>query len=104
MKQIKVKVNKPVYRGMSIVDISKILMHELSYDHIKSEYQDRAKLCYMDTESTIIHIDTEDFYEDIANNIEKQFDRSNYDIDDKGPLPIGKKQEKRKYYERICWI
>ena len=104
MKQTKVKVNKPVYRGMSIVDISKILMHELSYDHIKSEYQDRAKLCYMDTESTIIHIETEDFYEDIANNVEKQFDTSNYDIDDKRPLPIGKKQEKRKYYERICWI
>ena len=104
MKQTKVKVNKPVYLGMSILDISKILMYEFWYDYIKSKYQDRAKLCYMDTESVIINIKTEDFYEDIANNVEKQFDTSNCDIDDKRPLPIGKKQEKRKYYEIICWI
>ena len=104
MKQTKVKVNKPVYLGMSILDISKILMYEFCYDCIKLKYQDRAKLCYMDTESVIINIETEYFYEDIANNVEKQFETSNYDIADKRPLPIGKKQEKRKYYERICWI
>ena len=104
MKQTKVKVNKPVYLGMSILDISKILMYEFCYDYIKSKYQDRAKLCYMDTENVIINIETEYFYEDIANNVEKQFETSNYDIADKRPLQICKKQEKRKYYERICWI
>ena len=49
MKKIKVKMNKPIYLGMSILDISKTLMYEFWYDHIKPKYQDRAKLCYIDT-------------------------------------------------------
>ena len=49
---------------MSILDISKTLMYEFWYDYIKPKYQDRAKLCYMDTDSFVIHIKTEDFYED----------------------------------------
>ena len=65
MKKTKVKMNKPVYLGMSILDISKTLMYEFWYDYIKPKYQDRAKLCYMDTDSFVIHIETEDFYEDI---------------------------------------
>ena len=77
-------------------------MYEFCYDCIKLKYQDRAKLCYMDTESVIINIKTEYFYEDIAINVEKQFDISNYDIDDKRPLPIGKKQEKRKYMKEFA--
>ena len=104
MKQIKVKVNKRVCVGMSILDISKILMFEFWYDYINSKYQDRGKLCYIDTETVIIDIKTEDFYENIANNVEKHFDTPNYDIDDKRPLLIDKKQQKRKFYERICWI
>ena len=74
MKKTKVKMNKPIYLGMSILDISKTLMHEFWYDYIKPKYQDRAKLCYMDTESFFIHIKTEDFYEDIADDVEKWFD------------------------------
>ena len=50
-----------------------------------------AKLCYIDTDSFIIHIKTEDFYEHIANDVEKLFDTSNYDENDKRPLPIGRK-------------
>ena len=49
MKKTKIKMNKPVYLGMSILDISKTLMYEFWYDHIKPKYRDRAKLCYMDT-------------------------------------------------------
>ena len=49
MKKTKIKMNKPVYLGMSILDISKTLMYEFWYDHIKPKYGDRAKLCYMDT-------------------------------------------------------
>ena len=64
MKKTKVKMNKPIYLGMSILDISKTLMYEFWYDYIKPKYQDRAKLCYMDTDSFVIHIKTEDFYED----------------------------------------
>ena len=64
-KKIKVKINKPVYLGMSILDISKTLMYQFWYDYIKPKYKDKARLCYMDTDSFVIHIETEDFYEDI---------------------------------------
>ena len=70
-KKIKVKMNKTVYLGLSILEISKTLMYEFWYDYIKAKYQDNAKLCYMDTDSFIIYIKTEDVYEDIANNVEK---------------------------------
>ena len=93
MKKTKVKMNKPIYLGMSILDISKTLMYEFWYDYIKPKYQDKAKLCYMDTDSFVIHIKTEDFYEDIANDVEKWFDTSNYDENDKRPLPIGKNKK-----------
>ena len=49
MKKIKVKVNKPVYLGLSILEISKTLIYEFWYDYIKPKYEDNAKLCYMDT-------------------------------------------------------
>ena len=86
MKKTKVKMNKPIYLGMSILDISKTLMYEFWYDYIKPKYEDAAKLCYMDTDSFIIHIKTEDFYEDIANDVEKRFDTFNFD--DNRPLPV----------------
>ena len=93
MKKTKVKMNKPVYLGMSILDISKTLMYKFWYDYIKPKYEDRAKLCYMDTDSFIIHIITEDFYKDIADDVEIWFDTSNYDENDKRHLPIGKSEK-----------
>ena len=93
MKKIKVKMNKPIYLGMSILDISKTLMYEFWYDHIKPKYRDRAKLCYIDTDSFVIHIKTEDFYEDIAGDVERWSDTSIYDEDGKRPLPIGKNKK-----------
>ena len=66
MKKTKVKMNKPVYLGMSILDISKTLMSEFWYDYIKPKYGDRAEIFYMDTDSFIIHIKTAD----IANGVE----------------------------------
>ena len=92
LKKTKVKINKPIYLGMSILDISKTLMYEFWYDYIKPKYQDKAKLCYMDTDSFVIHIKTEDFYEDIANDVEKWFDTSNYE-NDKRPLPLGQNKK-----------
>ena len=71
MKKIKVKMNKPIYLGLSILEISKILMYEFWYDYLKPKYGDNVKLCYMDTDSFIMHIKTEDFHKDIANNFEK---------------------------------
>ena len=56
MRKTKVIMNKPVYLGQAILDISKTLMYEFWYDYIKSKYQEKAKLCYMDTDSFIIHI------------------------------------------------
>ena len=87
-EKTRVKMNKPVYLSMSILDISKTLMYEFWYEYIKPKYQDKVKLCYMDTDSSIIHIKTEDFYEDIPNDVEKWSDTSNHDKDDKTPFPI----------------
>ena len=61
MKKTKVKMNKHLYLGMSILSISKTLMWEFWCDYIKPKYRDRAKLCYTDTDSFVIHIKTEDF-------------------------------------------
>ena len=74
MKKIKVKMDKPVYLGLSILEISKTLMYELWYDCTKPKYQQNSKLRYMDTDSFIIHIKTEDVSEDIPNDVEKTFD------------------------------
>ena len=111
MKKTRVKMTKPLYLGMSILDISKTLMYEFWYDYIKLKYGDRAKLCYMDTDSFVIHIITEDFYEDIAIDVEKWFDTSNYDENDERPLLIGKNKKvirlfkyelERKIMKNIC--
>ena len=56
MRKTKVIMNKPVYLGQAILDISKTLIYEFWYDYIKPKYQEKAKLCYMDTDSFIIHI------------------------------------------------
>ena len=66
MKKTKVKMNKPIYLGLSILEISKILMHEFQYNYMKPKYRDNVKLCYMDTDRFIMHIKTEGFYKDIA--------------------------------------
>ena len=89
MKKTEVKINEPVYLGFSILEISKTLMYDFWHDYIKPEYQSDAKLCYMDTDSFILHIRTEDFYEDITNDVKKCFDISNYSEDDKRPLSNG---------------
>ena len=68
-------------------------MYEFWYDYIKPKYGDNARLCYMDTDSFIIHFKTEDFYKDIAGDVERWFDASNYDEKDKRPLPIGKNKK-----------
>ena len=88
MKKTKVKINKPIYLGLSVLEISKTLMYGFWYNYMKQKYGDNVKLCYMDTDSFIMHIKTEDFYKDIADDVEKRFDTSNYEIN--RPLPIGK--------------
>ena len=91
MKKAKVKMNKSIYLGLSILEISKILIYEFWYDYMKPKYGDNVKLCYIDTDSFIIRIKTEDFYKDIVDDVEKRFDTSNYEVD--RPLPTGKNKK-----------
>ena len=94
IKKIKIKMNKPVCIGMSILDISKTLMYEFWYDYIKPKYGDRAKLCYIDTDSFVVYTETEDFYKDIANNVERWFDTSIYDENKTGKRRLPRDKNK----------
>ena len=64
---------------MSILEISKTLKYKFWYNYFKRKYGDKAKLCYTATDSFIIYIKTEDFFQDISNDVEKLFGTSNYD-------------------------
>ena len=104
VKKTKVKMNKPIYLGLSILEISKILMYEFWYDYMKPKYNNDVKLCYMDTDSFVMHIKTNDFYKDIASDVENRFDTSNYEVNTsvttaepssltRRPLPTGKNKK-----------
>ena len=82
MKKTKVKMNKPIYLSLPILEISKTLIYEFWYDYMKPNYGDNVKLCY---------ILKQDFYKDIADDVGKRFDPSNYEIN--GPLPTGKNKK-----------
>ena len=98
MGKIKVMMNKPVYLGQAILDLSKIVMYEFHYDYMQPKYtrgagtayEDNLKLCYMETDSLVYHIKTEDFYADIAGNVATRFHTSGYS---NRPLPIGMNKE-----------
>ena len=92
MRKVEVKMNKPIYLGQAILDISKTLMYEFWYDYIKPKYGGNARLCYMDTDSFVIHIKTEDFYKDIAADVKRWFDTSSYNEADKRPFPTGENE------------
>ena len=91
MNKTKVKMNKPIYLGLSILDISKILMYEFWYDYMKPKYNDNIKLCYMDRDSFVMNIKMKDFYKDISSDVDKRFDTSNYEVN--RPLPTGKNKK-----------
>ena len=84
-------MNKPVYLGFSILEISKTLMFEFWYNYMKQKCGDNVKLCYMDTDSFIIHIKAEDFYKDVEDDVEKRFDTSSYEVN--RPLTRGKNKK-----------
>ena len=91
MKKTKVKMNKPIYLGLSILEISKTLMYEFWYNYMKPKYNNNVKLCYMDTDSFVMNIKTNDFYKDITNDVENRFDTSNYEVN--RPLPTGQNKK-----------
>ena len=75
-----VKLNKPIYVGMSILDLSKHLMYDFYYNQLKKQYGDRVRLLYTDTDSVIIHVRTDDLYEDMKKNMDL-YDTSNFPED-----------------------
>ena len=89
MKKTKVRMNKRIYLRQAILDLSKTLTCEFWYEYIKPLYSDKARLCYTDTDKFIMHIKTEDFYQDISNDIDKWFDTSNFNKNDNRLLKIG---------------
>ena len=100
MKKEEVKMNKPVYLSQAILNISKTLMYNIWYDYINPKYADNARLCYTDTDSFIINIKTEDFYKDISNDVKEWYDISNYNGNDKKPLPTGKNKKSNRYFQK----
>ena len=93
MGKKEITMNKPVYLGQAILDLSKTLMYEFHYDYMRPKYGSKVKLCYMDTDSFVYEIETEDFYRDIAKDVKKRFDTSGYSKDDNRPLPIGENKK-----------
>ena len=90
MKKPEIKINKPIYLGQAVLDLSKTLMFEFWYDYLKPMYGDKIRLCYTHTDSFIMYIKTNDFYKDISADVKKWFDTSNFNKNDKRPLEIGK--------------
>ena len=91
--------------------MSKTVIYESFYDYLKPKSHKNVKLCYMDTDSFIVYVKTDDIYKDIAEDVEKWFDTSNDKID--RPLPKGRNEKVielmkdklgGKIQERICWI
>ena len=90
MRKIKIKMNKPIYLGLAILDISKTVVYELWYDYLKPKYEDNLKLCYMDTDSFTFQVETKDFYTNIFKDVEGRFDTSAYSKEINRPIRIGK--------------
>ena len=95
MGKTEIKMNKQVYLGQAILDLSKTLMYEFHYDYMRPRYGSKVNLRYMDTDSFVYEKETEDFYRDIAKDLEKRFDVSGYSKDDNRPLPIEKNKKVR---------
>ena len=91
MRKTQILMNKPVYLGLSVLDLSKTAMYKFWYDYVKIKYGDNSKLCYMDTDSFSIHVQADDIYKYIAKDVETRFDTSNFEID--RPLPKGKNEK-----------
>ena len=81
MGKREITMNKPVYLGQAILDLSKTLMYEFQYKYMRRKYGSKVNLCYMDTDSFVYEIETEDFYRDIAKDVKKRFGTSGYSKD-----------------------
>ena len=91
MTNTQILMNKPAYLGLSILDLSETVMYEFWYDYAKPKYGENAKLYYMDTDSFIVHVKTDDIYKYIAEDVETRFETLNFEID--RPLLKGKNKK-----------
>ena len=89
MKKTSLTMNKPVYLGMCILDLSKTLMYDFHYKYIKPKYGNKAKLLFTDTDSFLYEIQTEDFYKDISEDVKDKFDTSDYPENHPSGIPTG---------------
>ena len=71
-------MNKPLCFGRSVLELSKILIYEFWYDYVKTKYSEKAKLCYMDTDSFTVYRKTDAIYKNISEDVETRFDASIY--------------------------
>ena len=86
MGKTEIKMNKPVYLGQAIMDLSRTPVCEFYYDYMRPKYGSKVRLCYMDTDSFVYEIETGDFYRDITKDVKKRFDTSVYLKDDNRPV------------------
>ena len=93
MSKTSLLMNKPIYLGMCILDLSKIIMYDFHYNYIKSKYADKAKLLFTDTDSLMYEIETEDFYKDIAGDVKDRFDTSDYPENHPSGIPTGENKK-----------
>ena len=91
MKKTQTTMNNPVYLGLSTLHLNKTVTYEFWYDYLEPKYGENAKVCYVDTDSFIVHVKTDNIYKDIAENVDTRFDTSNYEID--RPLPKRKNKK-----------
>ena len=89
MKKTEVYFNKPIYVGQAILDLSKTLMFDFHYNYIRKKYGEKAELLMRDTDSLMYHIQTDDFYSDIKNDVKKKFDTSNFPDNHPSGIEIG---------------
>ena len=89
MKKTSLTMNKPVYLGMCILDLSKTIMYDFHYNYIKPKYGEKAKLLFTDTDSLMYEIETEDFYKDISKDVKDRFDTSDYPENHPSGIPTG---------------
>ena len=89
LKKTSLTMNKPVYLGMCILDLSKTIMYDFHYNYIKPKYGEKAKLLFTDTDSLMYEIETEDFYKDISKDVKDRFDTSDYPENHPSGIPTG---------------
>jgi len=89
MKKTELVFNKPVYFGMSILDLSKTLMYDFHYKYIKKKFSSKANLLFTDTDSLFYEIERKHFFKDISADVQEKFDTSNFSLNHPSSIPTG---------------